>query len=312
MQYPQTTIQGAIQGMDSAPERTLPKAVQVADTVLLFERVTSTNDVAQQLLNKHTLSDSPNVLNDMSSVTRTKPWIGVVAARTQTQGRGRNGHQWLSDQGVCSTVSYVMRVPHELIDHAQRAGWLQMMSGLATRQALLQAVADQGYSWLAQPMLKWPNDVYVQGHKLGGILAQIVFDEPHNPWLIIGVGLNIAIEQAQLPTALSTSLHEHITAPSHSTVQTWIALQDAIIAATVQQLQSRLEALIAHPDNAIAHMHTALQQVSWQTGKQVHITYANGQTATGMAIGIDTDASLIVEHEGQRISVHTVDVGVLQ
>jgi BirA family biotin operon repressor/biotin-[acetyl-CoA-carboxylase] ligase len=98
----------------------------------------------------------------------------LVAAREQTDGRGRRGRPWVSGPGSNLTFSFYLEA-----DHApEHAASLPMAVALGIQDAL-------GAHGVAAT-LKWPNDLLVKGRKLCGILA-----ETAGPGLVAGVGLNV-------------------------------------------------------------------------------------------------------------------------
>ena len=102
----------------------------------------------------------------------------VFTADFQTAGRGRLDHNWLSDRGENLMMSAVLDVAALDIAHAAT---LPLAAGLAvvkTVSAILGAEADV--------KLKWPNDVYVTGLKIAGILCERVGDN-----VIVGIGVNV-------------------------------------------------------------------------------------------------------------------------
>ena len=115
----------------------------------------------------------------------------VLAAETQTAGRGRMGRTWLSPPGAALMFSVLLRptaVP------PSRRGWLPLLTGLAIASALRgQTGLDVG--------LKWPNDVLVGDGKLAGILAEQSADA-----IVAGAGINVSTRRAELPVETATSL----------------------------------------------------------------------------------------------------------
>lgn len=102
----------------------------------------------------------------------------VFTADFQTAGRGRLDHKWLSDRGKNLMMSAVLDVGTLDVAHAAT---LPLAAGLAvvkTVSAILGAEADV--------KLKWPNDVYVTGLKIAGILCERVGDN-----VIVGIGVNV-------------------------------------------------------------------------------------------------------------------------
>jgi BirA family biotin operon repressor/biotin-[acetyl-CoA-carboxylase] ligase len=124
------------------------------------------------------------------------PWI--VAARQQTAGRGRGANSWWSPEG-CLMFS-------ALLDSTQYAS-----SAASVPQAALAigvALAEELSKWVPseEVQLKWPNDVYLRGRKVAGILVEGTAptalqtgDKIHGLWWIVGVGLNLAIDWERAP-----------------------------------------------------------------------------------------------------------------
>jgi len=103
----------------------------------------------------------------------------VVTAGVQTAGRGRHGRTWTAPPGTALLLSLVLREVDLL---------MPLRAGLA--------VAD-----LAGPAarVKWPNDVLVDGRKVAGILVEA---RPQEGWAVVGIGINAAVDVAQLPPEL--------------------------------------------------------------------------------------------------------------
>lgn len=106
----------------------------------------------------------------------------VIWAKRQTSGRGRMGREWISDEGNLF-VSLLLQPKIELIDAAQ----FSFVTALAVVEALKPVVAEVGTL-----SLKWPNDILLNGRKLGGILLETEPTEDGKGfWLIAGIGINV-------------------------------------------------------------------------------------------------------------------------
>jgi len=121
------------------------------------------------------------VLNEVGS---TNDWVrqqntrsAVCLAESQTQGRGRNGNSWLSPDAENIYLSY-----NWVFESAPRhLPLLSLRVGIAVAQVMqLFGVRDHG--------IKWPNDLYWQHKKLGGILIET---SSASSEVIVGIGLNI-------------------------------------------------------------------------------------------------------------------------
>jgi BirA family biotin operon repressor/biotin-[acetyl-CoA-carboxylase] ligase len=126
------------------------------------------------------------------------PGHALLALR-QTAGQGRRGREWQSPEGnLALTVAFRTEV-------SARAPLYSILIGLAAHRALL-SVLPQGLDL----RLKWPNDIYLGGKKLAGILTQAK-QQGSSTDLVVGIGINLA----QAPAGFeATAVAEFTTAPS--------------------------------------------------------------------------------------------------
>jgi BirA family transcriptional regulator, biotin operon repressor / biotin---[acetyl-CoA-carboxylase] ligase len=129
--------------------------------VELLESTTSTLDVAHRL------------------AAEGAPAGTLVIANEQTAGRGRGGKSWQSSPGAGLWLTLIER-PTD----SSGLGVLSLRAGLAAAEAL-----DR---FAPEPIrLKWPNDLYIDQEKLGGILVEARWREQAVEWVAIGVGVNV-------------------------------------------------------------------------------------------------------------------------
>jgi BirA family biotin operon repressor/biotin-[acetyl-CoA-carboxylase] ligase len=121
----------------------------LGDRVIFFNTIGSTSDVALALA----------VDGDAGGV--------VVIADEQTAGRGRLGRRWFSPPGSGLYVSTVLQPSTASADPQRATSLLTLAAGLALAEAI-EAVTSLRVD------IKWPNDLLVARHKLGGILAEAV------------------------------------------------------------------------------------------------------------------------------------------
>lgn len=105
----------------------------------------------------------------------------LLVAEHQTHGRGRMGRSWHAQPGASLTFS--LAVPMDLAD------WSGL--SLAVGCAIAQGLEPQPTGAMPRLQLKWPNDIWLDGRKLGGILIETV-PAGSQRMAIIGIGLNIA------------------------------------------------------------------------------------------------------------------------
>ena len=116
----------------------------------------------------------------------------VVYADSQTAGRGRYDRRWISDNGglyfsVLLTPPYNPFLPN-----------LTQLMALSICQALEQ--------FSLTPIIKWPNDVQVNGQKISGILSEAVFDKNVFQAVVLGVGINVGQDNLHHVGQPATSL----------------------------------------------------------------------------------------------------------
>ena len=145
-------------------------------------------------------------------VARGMPIGSVVMADYQTYGRGRLSHRWESPPGSALLVSFVLK-PNSL---------LSLAAGIAAAEACGRGVR-----------LKWPNDLLLDGRKVGGILVEA---SPSKAVCGIGINLTWAPEGAakldeprnQLLERMRTAVERWASAPADEVVARWRELSDTI------------------------------------------------------------------------------------
>jgi BirA family biotin operon repressor/biotin-[acetyl-CoA-carboxylase] ligase len=117
----------------------------------------------------------------------------VVTAEEQTAGRGRQGRTWTAPAGRALLYSAILRP----LDRRH------LLLPLAVPLAVCGAAEELEEG--IECRIKWPNDIWVEGRKLGGVLIEARMPgedrdrEPRDGWAVIGVGLNLAIEAGEFP-----------------------------------------------------------------------------------------------------------------
>lgn len=115
----------------------------------------------------------------------------VVAAEEQTGGRGRLGRSWFSPPGSGLWFSLLLR-PALLPREVPR---LTLVAGLATAKGIAKTTG-------LEVRLKWPNDLYLDGRKLGGILTEMEAELDRVHFVVVGIGLNVNVGEEEWPPSL--------------------------------------------------------------------------------------------------------------
>lgn len=118
-----------------------------------------------------------------------RPWFGVLCADRQTGGIGRQGRSFFSPAG-----GIYFSAVYPFTGKEAHLPFFSLLAGLQVCKTL------ERFS--SVPLqIKWPNDLWLNGKKVCGILAQTVFVE-NAPVAILGVGINAALPAEEIPAEL--------------------------------------------------------------------------------------------------------------
>jgi BirA family biotin operon repressor/biotin-[acetyl-CoA-carboxylase] ligase len=295
-----------------------PRTAAVVSSIKVMDSVDSTNSLLRRALTLGDRRDARSLiagLFDQSGEGAGSPSsedslpISVATSDVQTQCHGRLGRPWSNKPGESFMVSWVLPAPCSIVQ-GEYAGWLTMIAGLSVQAGIREVLSSCGARALREESelaLKWPNDIFVNGRKLGGILSEMVPIDEQWSAVLFGVGINMFMGQADLPIDLATSLQlEYAPLPAYE------ELRDRLAAAISVELHNRLAAFYDDPEGYALQSHDMLSTESWTIGRQVKANLASGESVIGRALRIDDDASLVIKcHDGSERTVTTGDVGVL-
>lgn len=213
----------------------------------------STNTLAAHYLGKQTLPEGTVIITD-----------------DQYQGRGQRGRVWYSEPNKNLIFSIVL---YPIFLNSQQSFTLTIIATLAIQQ-VLSLYVPHGLR------IKWPNDIYYQDKKMGGILVENTLERDRFKISIIGIGLNVNQLLFNLPIATSLSL----------VCQRAFSLQQLL-----EQLLLSLERnYLQLQRQGIASLRTAyLQNMYWI--HEVHTFQDANHTFRGIIRGVDDGGQLIIE-----------------
>lgn len=214
--------------------------------------------------------------------------IHVVATELQTAGRGRRGRHWQSWPGASLTFSALWRFDAS----APVPAGLSLVAGLAVARALEQC-------GVAGVQLKWPNDVLVLGHKLAGILVELLPGRGRAPAAVVGIGLNLCLPQdASIPRHTGvTDLRSHISdVPDRNT----------LLAAILAEQRRLFE---TYASAGFGALRGAWQQRNAFADLPVRIL-GEGTELTGRCAGVDEDGALLLRIDGGLTRVLSGEVSL--
>ena len=199
----------------------------------------------------------------------------VLAAEEQVRGRGRMGRAWVAPPRAALTFSLLLRpaVP------PARRGWVPLLAGLAAAEAVTAVTG-------VPARLKWPNDVLAGDAKLGGFLAESAGDA-----VIVGFGLNVSTEPAELPAPGPGALAATSLGAAGATALDREVLLLALLAA-FQRWYLAWQDHQGDPDRS--GLRAAYTGWSATIGRDVRAELPGGQALSGRAAGVDPDGRLLV------------------
>lgn len=239
----------------------ITKKISDSVTVHLYDSIDSTNNEAKR---------------------RSDTDIGahLYATTHQTAGRGRKGHDFFSpaDTGLYMTLS----VP--LIAKAEDVQIITCAAATAVCEAV-RAISDKS------PLIKWVNDIFLDGKKAAGILTELITDSKNQPFaVIIGIGLNLKTER--FPEEFAA------TAGNLGDIE-----PETLCAEIANRLLAYAEAL---PKRAFLERYR-----EWNLCIGRDVTYTDrGELHQARAVDINSDGGLIVEESGMLSTLNSGEISV--
>jgi BirA family biotin operon repressor/biotin-[acetyl-CoA-carboxylase] ligase len=226
--------------------------------IYLHEKVDSTNAEALRLLNAGACAPL------------------IVLAEQQSSGRGRRGRKWVSP--FAENLYYSLAWP--VAGGARQLQGLSLVVGLAVLK-ILRSFGVMGAG------LKWPNDILVNGHKIAGVLLELVGDLADLCHVVVGVGVNV-----------------NMITTDDDIDQSWTSM--ALVSGCVfdrnifvRELNSALaEYLMRHQRLGFAAFMSEWEQNDICSGCVVTLTTAAAEE-TGVACGVDETGALILLVDGK-------------
>jgi BirA family biotin operon repressor/biotin-[acetyl-CoA-carboxylase] ligase len=214
----------------------------------------------------------------------------IVLADEQTAGRGQGHKVWISPPGCNLYVSVLLR---PAIAPTQ-APLLALLAAVALVDTLRQEGVVCG--------IKWPNDVFIQGRKVAGILAEMETRHDAVQFVVLGIGVNVNMTQEELDQQLG--------AIAHTATSVWASLgrelsREGLLAALLANLEQWYSRFIAHGE-------TVLQE-AWEGRSAMHGRRLVAQTAEasweGTAEGIDGAGRLRLRRDdGALVTLTSAEV----
>lgn len=148
--------------MTEAEIKSLMHTEWVAKEVLYFDTIDSTNTKAQELAEKGYQSGT------------------LVVADKQESGKGRRGRSWVSPSGT--GIFMTLMIKPDI--NPNNASMLTLVAALAVAKAITSVTGEEA-------LIKWPNDIVVNGKKVCGILTEMNAQFDYINHIVVGIGINV-------------------------------------------------------------------------------------------------------------------------
>lgn len=246
--------------MKLTPAAIRPRTKRVGREIVCIDSCESTNDQAWKL------------------AVEGAPSGTVVFAEEQTKGRGRFGRTWSAPKGACLLCSTILREPVEV----ERVPLVTAVAALAAADV----VAEAGL----EPAIVFPNDVYVRGRKIAGVLVESRFVSSKPDLFVVGIGLNVNVGRRDFPADLRETA-------------TSLAIEkgaEADRAAVARALLEALDGWVAELDGPLKNLRKAWRDRAFVLGKRVRIR-EKGKSFEGTVTEVDPLDGLEVRLERGQI-----------
>lgn len=198
----------------------------------------------------------------------------LVTAAEQAAGRGRQGRTWTAEPGDALLMSVLVR------GMSESAALLPLATAVAVCEA------GEALVPVAEARIKWPNDVWLEGRKVSGILLE---GRPQEGWAVIGIGLNVATRR--FPEELRDTATSLAMAGGRD-----VRVADAL-AALVPALGRWTQAPAEHV------------LAAWRTRDALRGSPVRWAGGSGTAAGIGDNGALLVETDaGDRVELDAGEV----
>ena len=205
---------------------------------------------------------------------------GIVITDQQLNGKGQRGRKWIFQNGKSVAFSFFSN--HDI--DSKKIGYLPILSGLAVNNALNKLdISSQ---------LKWPNDIIVNGKKIGGILCESTIRKKSSRNIVIGIGMNINQEENDI---------QNINIPNAGSLKTEynrVFVREEIISCVINNLEILIQSF---PKNINQINHNWVKACA-HLNQNVELSY-NSKKIKGIFKGLGDNGVCIIEKNGKLIDI---------
>lgn len=212
--------------------------------------------------------------------------VSISVAETQMSGRGRRGQRWLSP--AARNLYFSIRYTHP--ENASFPEGLSLAVGIAVAKSLR--------SLCGGVAVKWPNDIYLDGRKLGGVLCELRACADGRYDVVVGVGINVNMHDYDLDLG-----------------QPWVSLSHVLGEQDRNDvmrlvLAELLPVLACFAGSGQDYIRTHWQQFDALLGRDVRALMPSGQKALGVGAGIDDRGCFLLDVGSETMVLDSADASL--
>ncbi|MFM6934347.1 MAG: biotin--[acetyl-CoA-carboxylase] ligase [Flavobacteriales bacterium] len=227
----------------------------IGKQIFHLDCVDSTNNFAAKLINDQICQDG-----------------SVIMADKQTAGKGQMGNTWESEHALNLLCSIAWRPDNLSVQDQSQINWMICAS---LHKLLLRFGIDA--------KIKWPNDVYVHGKKIAGVLIENQIEGKRISWTIAGIGLNVNQQSFENSNATSLSLE----------IQTQIHIKTVL-----NELIDIMNGYLHQWKIMAPQLKSEVETQLYQKGQLERYADANGEF-DGVILGVQDDGRLVISVQGE-------------
>ena len=264
---------------------------QPADTLSATEinYYLKTKIIGQNLVSFHSLKSTNDIASQMAATGAAEGT--VITAEKQTLGRGRLGRSWHSPEKVGAYISIIITPKMS----PEKAPGLSVMTALAAAETFEKYCPGK-------VKIKWPNDILIGNRKVAGVLTELYTKYNKIDYVVVGIGININQKQTDFPQTirkLATSLRQ-VSGKKINRAEL-----------TAEFLQHFEKEYKSYPKSQLGGSLKRIRAYSSLLGQTI-ILKTGDKSLTGLAIDIDKTGALIVEVNGEKVTVSGGEVTVVK
>ena len=223
---------------------------------------------------QETASTNTDLLQRVRQAQPPRPLLR--AALRQTAGRGRLGRRWFAGAG--NALLFSLAVPMKA--EGARIAAATLACGVGAAEQLRAAGVPVS--------LKWPNDLMIEGRKLGGVLCELALDDEGRRTLVVGVGINLHLDAAT---------RDSIGQPAAALDQAMapVASRESLIAGVATAV---LEALRLYDEQGFVPLQPRFMALFAHRDAPVDLLEFGTRVASGRARGVDGEGRLLLDTAG--------------